>query len=239
MLVGITRGSFVAALLLLGTISCQTITVTETLKNPTCSIKSLDQSSFLEGSLSSRLSPRSTVTIISTQTVYASPAASISALPEPAPLNDTLIASGIPFSLEIATPFIVRNRRQVTQRTWITNKGLLTTEATKSATFQLLEGRLLCDGLFMSTNVDVNSQVFAPIIPVGSIQLDFFTAVTVLNWTNTAFDNTTARFFIGSSGGEQAIVVLFKGKPTGNLTAVNLAARPGAHSTQKVSRAAG
>lgn len=207
----------------LGVGESQVITITEAVKRPNCSLQSTWLSAVSQPSRSSQAF--STVIVIATETVYPSPSPST----PPNTLNDTAVAAGTPFSLEIDVSTPGKARRQTDQRTWLMANGNTTTDTSQSATFQIVSQHLYIDAILMSTNAGVVSQPFAPIVPVGAIQTEFGSSNAVLSWINPFFENGETRFFKAPAGqlDNAMIVALFSGPPDPGMEAIGMAVRPG------------
>ncbi|KAK5013452.1 hypothetical protein LTR39_003641, partial [Cryomyces antarcticus] len=116
----------------------------------------------------------------------------------PTPWTDSAANGGQPFLLEISQvdPSGWYHRRQVQTQSWLMPNGNTTTNCSKAAQYQIVNGQLsTLDGLYASTNYGIRNQAFAVSQDVGPISTSFFVNGTMLGWNNSNFSNGTAQFY--------------------------------------------
>lgn len=149
----------------------------------------------------------------------------------PTPSRDAAFNRGEPFVISIQVPvgptFI--HKRQEMRSIYIMANGNTTTNASMAAEFRIVDSRLYVNGIKMSVAPGVRSMPFAVDSNPGSINTSFSVNSGGLNWTDSAFTNSTAQFYkVPPEEVDNALLLVqFIGEPDPELglSPINMAAQ--------------
>jgi len=116
----------------------------------------------------------------------------------PVPYDDAAWNGGTPFVLEIqpdAGTDPLARRADLAGRSWVSLDGSTSTNPSEAGQYYIRGGQLLSvNGSYVSTNLNVESEVFSVEDSPGSISTTFTFKDGVLNWTSPRFTGGRARF---------------------------------------------
>jgi hypothetical protein len=116
----------------------------------------------------------------------------------PVPYDDAAWNGGTPFVLEIqsdAGTDPLARRADLAGRSWVSLNGSTSTNPSEAGQYYIRSGQLLSiNGSYVSTNLNVESQLFSIKTTPGSISTTFTFKDGVLNWTSPRFTGGRAKF---------------------------------------------